>query len=96
MISHSERQAARQRVIEWLRGFNKKVTNRITMRFAGKRVYAVVYHRGRKSGKDYQTPVVAMPTGDCFVFPLPYGAHTDWCRNLMAAGGGRMQWRGGF
>jgi 2-dehydropantoate 2-reductase len=80
--------------IDRLRHFNKHATNRLTMRFAGKHVYAVIYHQGRKSGKVYQTPVVAMPAGDGFVFPLPYSEHADWCRNVLAAGGCRMEWRG--
>ena len=80
----------------WLRGFNKRATNRLTMRFAGKHVYAVVHHQGRKSGKAYQTPVVAMPWGASFIFPLPYGTQVDWCRNLMSARECRMQWRGRF
>jgi deazaflavin-dependent oxidoreductase (nitroreductase family) len=81
---------------DWLRHFNKRVTNRLTMCFAGKHIYAVIHHQGRKSGKDYQTPVVAMPLGDSFIFPLPYGDHVDWCRNLLAAGECRMEWRGQF
>ena len=83
-----------QAFTHWLRGFNKRVTNRITGRFAGKHIYAVVHHRGRKSGKPYQTPVVAMPFGDSFILPLPYGADVDWCRNLFAAGEFQMEWRG--
>lgn len=82
-------------IINWLRYFNKRVTNRLTTRFAGKRIYALVHHRGRRSGKPYQTPVVAVPDGGSFVFPLPYGANADWCQNLMAAGEARMEWRGG-
>lgn len=81
--------------INRLRFFNKRITNRLTMRFAGKRIYAVLHHRGRRSGKPYQTPVVAVPDGGSFVFPLPYGANADWCQNLMAAGEARMEWRGG-
>ncbi len=80
--------------IDRLRHFNKRATNRLTMRFAGKHVYAVIHHQGRKSGKAYQTPVVAMPTGDGFIFPLPYSEHADWCRNVLAAGGCRIEWRG--
>lgn len=80
--------------IDRLRYFNKHAANRLTLRFAGKRVYAVVHHQGRKSGSAYQTPVFAVPAGDGFILPLPYGEHADWCRNVLAAGGCRMQWRG--
>ena len=27
------------------------------------------------------------------MMPLPYGAETDWCRNVLAAGQGTLQWR---
>jgi deazaflavin-dependent oxidoreductase (nitroreductase family) len=76
--------------IDRLRFFNKRVTNRITMTFAGKRVYAIVYHVGRRSGKTYTTPVVAMPGSGGYYIPLPYGENTDWCRNIFATGGCRL------
>ncbi len=28
------------------------------------------------------------------MLPLPFGEGTDWCRNLRAAGGGVVHWRG--
>jgi len=80
--------------LDWVRYFNKRMTNRLTMRFAGRHIYAVIHHQGRKSGKEYLTPVVAMPSGRAFIFPLPYSEHTDWCRNVIAAGGCQMEWRG--
>jgi len=86
----------REAIIDWLRHFNKRVTNRITMRFAGKRVYAVIHHQGRKSGAAYQTPVLAAPSAESFIFPLPYGEHTDWCRNVLAAGRCQIEWGGKF
>jgi 2-dehydropantoate 2-reductase len=91
---HSLASPARRAFTNWLRYVNKSATNRVTMRFAGKHVYAIIHHQGRKSGKSYQTPVVAMPFDDSFVIPLPYGQHVDWCRNVMAAGACRMEWRG--
>lgn len=84
----------RANFINRLRFFNKRATNRLTLRFAGKHVYAVIHHRGRKSGSAYETPVIAMPRGEGFIFPLPYGVHSDWCRNVLAAGECRMEWRG--
>lgn len=47
---------------------------------------SVVRHVGRSSGREYETPVSAVPTGDGFVFALPYGANTDWLRNVLAGG----------
>ena len=93
-ISIARRTQARLAVFEWLRGFNKYATNRLTMQFAGRHIYAVIHHQGRMSGKDYLTPVVAIPSGDGFIIPLPYGQHVDWCRNLLAAGECQMEWHG--
>lgn len=76
-----------------IRYFNKYVTNPIMKTFAGRKVYSVVHHVGRKSGREYQTPVLAMPKEDCFVIPLPYGADTDWCQNVIAAQGCRIEWQ---
>lgn len=58
-------------------------------------IWAVVRHRGRRSGKLYSTPIAIRPTADGFVLPLPWGEGTDWCRNLRAAGGGVVRWGGG-
>jgi deazaflavin-dependent oxidoreductase (nitroreductase family) len=88
------REKARHRFREWLRHFNKRITNPITMIFAGRRVYGVVHHVGRRSGKSYKAPVLAAPVEGGFVIPLPYGDHVDWYRNIVAAGGGRLLWRG--
>lgn len=87
---------SRKAFINRLRFFNKRVTNRITMTFAGKRIYAVVHHVGRRSGKTYLTPVVAMPGGGGFYIPLPYGQDVDWYRNVIAQGGCRLELRRRF
>ncbi len=86
----------RAEFIDWLRYFNRRATNRITLRFAGKRIFAVVHHTGRKTGTKYTTPVVAMPVGGGFVIPLTYGVHSDWVQNVLAAGGCQMEWGGKF
>jgi len=54
--------------------------------------FAVVEHVGRRSGRTYRTPVVAMARrrldgGVDAVFALPYGPRVDWVRNGEAAGG---------
>lgn len=56
--------------------------------------YAILRHAGRKSGKAYSTPVVARPTADGFLIPLPFGDATQWARNLFAAGGGTLRYAG--
>jgi deazaflavin-dependent oxidoreductase (nitroreductase family) len=49
--------------------------------------FGVVLHRGRKSGKEYRTPVKLLRTGDRYVISLPYGPHSDWVKNVLAADG---------
>src|SRR5262249_59575817 len=72
-----------------IRGFNRKVYNPLAMTVAGLRhtPYSVVKHIGRKSGRPYETPVIAHDVGDGFIIALPYGDDVDWCRNIVAAGG---------
>lgn len=67
---------------------NKHLLNPLMLRLAGhKHWYAsAIRHTGRRSGKQYVTPVVADRTADGFVIPLPYGTRVDWLRNVLAAG----------
>jgi deazaflavin-dependent oxidoreductase (nitroreductase family) len=78
----------------WLRQVNKASFNRLTLMFAGRHVFAIVHHVGRQSGRAYTTPVVAWPIADGFIMSLPYGVDTDWCRNVLAAGQGTIDWHG--
>ena len=56
--------------------------------------WGLLTHVGRRSGRPYQTSLGAHPYGDGFLLPLGYGTHTDWYRNLMAAGAGTLAWKG--
>ena len=78
----------------WVRHVNRDIFNRLTLTFAGRYVYAVVHHVGRRSGHAYTTPVVAVPMADGFIIALTFGADTDWCRNVLAAGQCTLQWHG--
>lgn len=74
-----------------------RISSPITLRLAGSGlipIWAVLHHRGRRSGRAYATPLAIVPTPEGFVLPLPFGAGTDWCRNVRAAGGGIVRWRG--
>ena len=57
-------------------------------------VWGVVRHTGRKSGRTFATPIAISATRDHFFIPLPWGEKTDWCRNVVAAGGGVVRYRG--
>jgi deazaflavin-dependent oxidoreductase (nitroreductase family) len=49
---------------------------------------AVVVHRGRRSERRYQTPVMVFRAADGFIIALTYGPeHTEWLQNVVAAGG---------
>ena len=75
--------------------FNKYVTNRFILLFAGRLPpLAVVNHRGRNSGRRYRTPIMAFPTETGFVFALTYGRNVDWVKNLMASDGGSLETNG--
>jgi deazaflavin-dependent oxidoreductase (nitroreductase family) len=78
-------------------GIGGRLLNPLMARLAGQRVapgFAVVSHRGRRSGRVYATPVVVRPTADGFVIPLPFGERTDWYRNVRAAAEGMIRWNG--
>jgi deazaflavin-dependent oxidoreductase (nitroreductase family) len=48
---------------------------------------SIVRHLGRRSGRTYETPVVVAPLDDGgFAIALPYGAQTEWVKNVLAAG----------
>ncbi|MGY2064210.1 nitroreductase family deazaflavin-dependent oxidoreductase [Blastococcus sp. SYSU DS0619] len=79
-----------------VRRFNRDVTNPRQLATAGGpgAPAGVVHHRGRVSGAPYRTPAVAVPTGDGFVFALPYGPGADWVRNVLAAGRATVEHEG--
>jgi len=54
--------------------------------------FAIVRHVGRKSGKVYETPIIARLVEDGFVIELTYGHDVDWHKNVLAAGGCTMVW----
>jgi len=56
--------------------------------------FGAVLHRGRKSGREYRTPVKVFRHGDNYLMSLPYGPDADWVRNVLAAGGCVLVTRG--
>lgn len=71
-----------------VRRFNRRVLNPLMMRLAGRRYWyaSVIHHSGRRSGREYATPVVAYAIDGGFLIPLPYGTDVDWLRNVLTAG----------
>ena len=75
--------------------WNKAGLNRVTRHVAPWMPgLGLVIHRGRRSGRQYQTPVNVFPAADGYVFALTYGPDTDWVRNVLAAGGCELRTRG--
>jgi deazaflavin-dependent oxidoreductase (nitroreductase family) len=75
--------------------WNKVGLNRVTRHVAPWMPgLGVIVHRGRRSGRVYQTPVNVFATADGYVFALTYGPDTDWVKNVLAAGGGELRTRG--
>jgi deazaflavin-dependent oxidoreductase (nitroreductase family) len=74
-----------------LAGFNRIVTNPVQGVYAwALPPWAVIVHRGRRSGRLYRTPVVARKRGRTFAVAVLYGERSDWVRNLLTAGGGQV------
>jgi len=74
-----------------------RVTAPLARRVAGRRwfpLWAVVHHRGRVSGRDLSVPVAVSATPEVFVIALPWGPGTNWVRNVLAAGGCVVRWKG--
>ena len=79
---------------QWLARANRRLTNPIFRQFAGfLPPFAMLEHRGRKSGKAYRIPIIVFPDGNEFVIVLTYGAETDWVKNVTAAGGCTVEYR---
>ena len=75
--------------------FNRRFANPV-MRLVAGRVppLAIVHHRGRRSGREYSTPVLSVRTEDGLLFGIIYGRGWDWVQNVLAAGRGEVTRRG--
>ena len=68
--------------------FNKLINNRIQGIYAWiLPPWAVILHRGRRSGRPYRTPLLAFRRDRTLIIALLYGEQSDWLRNLRAGGG---------
>ncbi|HEX4790754.1 MAG TPA: nitroreductase family deazaflavin-dependent oxidoreductase [Actinospica sp.] len=70
--------------------------NRLTRRLAlaGRGPFSLIIHVGRKSGREYRTPLILARVPEGFVAELTYGENVDWLRNVEAAGGCTVVYRG--
>src|SRR3954451_20621221 len=67
----------------------KHTLNRLTTRVAssGHGPFSLVRHVGRRSGRQYETPLILARVPGGFVAELTYGPDVDWYKNVVAAGG---------
>jgi deazaflavin-dependent oxidoreductase (nitroreductase family) len=56
--------------------------------------FAILTHRGRKSGHAYRTPINVFRRGDDYFFFLTYGSDVQWVKNVLAAGSCSIKTRG--
>lgn len=74
-----------------------KASNPLMRQLAGRRWFppwAQLRHRGRRSGQEYVIPVAVLVKPDAFVIGLPWGPQTNWVRNVLAAKGCTITWKG--
>jgi deazaflavin-dependent oxidoreductase (nitroreductase family) len=63
--------------------FNKSVTNPVQGLYAWLvPPWAVILHRGRRSGREYRTPLLAFKRDRTLVIALLYGEESNWLANL--------------
>jgi deazaflavin-dependent oxidoreductase (nitroreductase family) len=78
-------------------GIFTPILNRFVMRIAGRRyvpLYVLLRHRGRRSGREYATPVVGMRVPGGYAIPMAFGEGADWYRNIVASGGATIRQQG--
>jgi deazaflavin-dependent oxidoreductase (nitroreductase family) len=77
---------------QWLARFNRYITNPIQRLWAGwAPTMGILEHVGRKSGKQYRTPLSVFATDDGVAIMLTYGPNRDWLKNITATGGAHMR-----
>lgn len=86
----------KQNLSSSVRSVLKHTLNPLTRRIAQSSFgpFSIVRHVGRRSGKQYETPIIVAPTEGGFVIELTYGPDVDWYKNVLAAGGCTLLWHG--
>lgn len=79
---------ARSVAPRWAPAFNRLINNRVQGLWAPYlKPYAVIVHRGRRSGREFHSPVLAFTGGGKLAVILFYSANAQWVKNVQAAGG---------
>jgi Domain of unknown function (DUF385). len=53
--------------------------------------FAVLTHRGRKTGRTYRTPINVFRRGNDYFFFLTYGSDVQWVKNVLAPAAARSR-----
>jgi deazaflavin-dependent oxidoreductase (nitroreductase family) len=73
--------------MQFLRPFTTRFFNPISRLVVGWLPgFGLLIYRGRKSGREYRTPMNVFRRGDSYVFALTYGSGVQWVQNVLAAG----------
>ena len=56
--------------------------------------FAILTHRGRSTGRTYQTPINVFRRGDDYFFFLTYGSDAQWVKTVLASGSCSIETRG--
>lgn len=73
--------------LQFLRPFTTRFVNPVTRLVAGWLPgFGIIRYRGRKTGKDYRTPMNVFRKGEQMFFALTYGSDVQWVKNVLAAG----------
>jgi len=80
-----------KRVARWNKVGLNRVVRHIAPRLPG---LGLIVHKGRRSGRQYKTPVNVFGSGDGYIVALTYGPDADWVKNVLAAGGCELRTRG--
>lgn len=75
--------------------FNRFALNRVVRRIAPRMPgLGLVVHVGRRSGREFRTPVNVFTADGRVTIALTYGPQADWVRNVLAAHGCTLITRG--
>lgn len=83
--------------LAFMRPFTTRVVNPLTRRIVGHLPwFGNVVVPGRRSGTIRRVPMNVFRRGDDYVMALTYGRDVDWVKNVLAAGGCRLETRSGM
>jgi deazaflavin-dependent oxidoreductase (nitroreductase family) len=85
-------QVVRRRFLRLLSSTLNRATTKLAL--TGHGPFSLILHVGRTSGRHYQTPVILAAAPGGFVAELTYGENVNWLRNIEAAGGCIVVYRG--